>query len=119
MNQGRRAVPGVLPPACLRTKTPISEEMLRSRSILAAYAANSLLVFLAGTMMSWLPTYFNRVYRLSTQAASMRAAVVILAAGAGSALCGFLVGRLSRRSRRGLFLGSAAIAASAPLILRA
>jgi len=92
-------------------------EMFRSRSILAAYAANSLLVFLAGTMMSWLPTYFNRVYRLPTPAASMRAAVVILAAGAGSALCGFLVDRLSRRSRRALFLGPAAIAAGVALLL--
>jgi predicted MFS family arabinose efflux permease len=91
--------------------------MFRSRSILAAYAANSLLVFLAGTMMSWLPTYFNRVYGLPTTAASMRAALVILAAGAGSALCGILVDRLSRRSRRALFLGPAAIAVSVAVLL--
>lgn len=92
-------------------------EMFGSRSILAAYAANSLLVFLAGTMISWLPTYFNRVYGLSTQAASVRAAFVILAAGAGSSLCGFWVDRLSRRRRRALFLGPAAIALAAALFL--
>jgi predicted MFS family arabinose efflux permease len=92
-------------------------EMFRSRSILAAFAANGLLVFLAGTMMSWLPTYFNRVYGLPTPAASVRAAGVILAAGAGSALCGFLVDRLSRRSRRALFLGPAAIAAGVALLM--
>ncbi len=92
-------------------------QMFRSRSILAAYAANSLLVFLAGSMMSWLPTYFNRVYGLPTPAASVRAAFVILAAGAGSALCGLLVDRLSRRRRRALFLGPAAIAAGVALTL--
>jgi predicted MFS family arabinose efflux permease len=94
-------------------------EMFRSRSILAAYAASSLLVFVAGSMISWLPTFFNRVYHLPTSSAGLRSASVILAAGAGSALCGLLVDRLSRRSRRALFLGPAVIAAGVALLLGA
>ncbi|MFL5290305.1 MAG: MFS transporter, partial [Myxococcales bacterium] len=39
-------------------------EMFRSRSVLAAYAANGILVFVLGTMTAWLPTFFNRVYGL-------------------------------------------------------
>jgi predicted MFS family arabinose efflux permease len=92
-------------------------KMFRSRSILAAYAANGILVFVAGTMIAWLPSFFNRVYGLSTQAASVRAALVILAAGTGSALCGFWVDRLSRHGRRTIFLGPAAIAAAVALLL--
>jgi predicted MFS family arabinose efflux permease len=93
-------------------------EMFRSRSILAAYAANSLLVFLAGTMISWLPTYFNRIYGLPPASAGLRAAFVILAAGAGASLCGFWVDRLARRGRRRtLFLGPAAIAVAVAILL--
>ncbi|MFL5360926.1 MAG: MFS transporter [Myxococcales bacterium] len=92
-------------------------EMFRSRSVLAAYAANGILVFVLGTMTAWLPTFFNRVYGLPVRAASMRAAGVILAAGLGSSLCGFLVDRLTRNNRRALFLGSAAIATVVGLVL--
>ena len=92
-------------------------EMFRSRSILAAYAGNGVLVFVAGTMMAWLPTFFNRAYGLTPGAASVRAAFVILAAGLGSAIGGFLVDRFSRRGRRSLFLGPAAMAISVALLL--
>jgi predicted MFS family arabinose efflux permease len=92
-------------------------EMVRSRSILAAYAANGLLIYVAGTMIAWLPSYFNRVWGLPTPAASLRAAGVILAAGVGSALCGVLVDRLSLGGVRARFLGPAAIAAGVALLL--
>jgi len=92
-------------------------EMFRSRSVLAAYAANGILVFVLGTMTAWLPTFFNRVYGLPVRGASMRAAGIILAAGVGSSLCGFLVDRLTRNSRKALFVGSAAIAIGVALIL--
>jgi MFS family permease len=91
--------------------------MLRSRSILAAFAATGVLAFVSGTMMAWLPTFFHRVYGLPPAAASVRAAFVILAAGVGSALCGFWVDRLARRTRRGLFLGPAVIAVGVGVIL--
>src|SRR5262249_49128524 len=91
--------------------------MFRSRSILAAYAANGVLVFVAGTMIAWLPSFFNRVYGLSTQAASVRGALVLLASGVGWALCGFWVDRLARHGRRAVFLGPAAIAGAVALLL--
>jgi predicted MFS family arabinose efflux permease len=92
-------------------------EMFRSRSMLAAYAANGLLVFVTGTMTAWLPSYFNRVYGLPIPAASVRAAGAILSAGIGASVCGFLVDRVARRSRRALFLGPALIATSVALLL--
>jgi predicted MFS family arabinose efflux permease len=92
-------------------------EMFRSRSVLAAYAANGILVFVLGTMMAWLPTFFNRVYGLPVKAASLRAAGIILAAGVGSSLCGFVVDRLTRHNHKALFIGSAAIATGVALIL--
>jgi predicted MFS family arabinose efflux permease len=94
-------------------------EMFRSRSVLAAYAANGILVFVLGTMTAWLPTFFNRVYGLPVKAASLRAAGIILAAGVGSSLCGFLVDRLTRNNRKALFIGSAAIATGVALVLGA
>jgi predicted MFS family arabinose efflux permease len=92
-------------------------EMFRSRSILAAYAANALLIFVAGTMLAWIPSFFNRVWGLSMAAASVRAGGVILAAGVGSGLCGFIVDRLSRGGPRALFLGPAGIALGVTLLL--
>jgi predicted MFS family arabinose efflux permease len=92
-------------------------EMFRSRSVLAAYAANGILVFVLGTMTAWLPTFFNRVYGLPVRASSFRAAGIILAAGVGSSLCGFVVDRLTRNNRKALFVGSAAIATGVALVL--
>jgi predicted MFS family arabinose efflux permease len=92
-------------------------EMFRSRSILAAFVASGVLVFVLGTMTAWLPTFFHRVYGLSLPQAGVRAALAILAAGVGSSLCGFWVDRLARRDRRALFLGPAAIAAGVALLL--
>ncbi len=92
-------------------------ELFRSRSILAAFAGTGTLVFVTGTMMAWLPTFFHRVYGLPQATASVRAAVVILAAGRGSALCGFVVDRLARLTRRALFLGPAAIAVFVAVVL--
>jgi predicted MFS family arabinose efflux permease len=92
-------------------------QMFRSRSVLSAYAANGILIFVTGTMTAWLPTFFNRVYGLPAPAASVRAAAAILAAGVGASLCGFLVDRFARRSQRALFLGPAVIATGVALIL--
>jgi predicted MFS family arabinose efflux permease len=92
-------------------------EMFRSRSIVAAFVASGVLVFVTGTMTAWLPTFFQRVYGLSLRQAGVRAALAILAAGVGSSLCGFWVDRLARRDRRALFLGPAAIAAGVALLL--
>jgi predicted MFS family arabinose efflux permease len=92
-------------------------ELFRSRSVLAAYAASGILVFVTGTMLAWLPTFFNRVYGLAPGAASVRAGFVLLAAGLGSGVCGFGVDRLSRRTPRALFLGPAAIAVGVASIL--
>jgi predicted MFS family arabinose efflux permease len=94
-------------------------QMFRSPSVLAAYGANSILTFVAGTITAWLPTFFNRVYGLSTEKASVRAAGAILAAGIGSSIFGFLVDRLARRNRRALFAGPAAIAGGVALLLGA
>ena len=88
-------------------------------SELIKYAANGFLVFVTGTMTAWLPSYFNRVYGLPLQAASIRAAAAILAAGIGASLCGFIVDRFARKSRRALFVGPAVIATSVAVLLGA
>jgi predicted MFS family arabinose efflux permease len=94
-------------------------ELFRSRSMLVAFVATGVLVFVSGTMMAWLPSFFNRVYGLPPAAASVRAAGAILAAGVGASICGFLVDRFARRRRRALFLGSAGIAVAVALLLGA
>jgi predicted MFS family arabinose efflux permease len=93
--------------------------MFRSRAVLSGLLATGVLVFIAGTMTAWLPTFFNRVYGLPPAAASVRAAGAILAAGIGSGLCGFWVDRLARRNRRANFLGPAIIAAFVAVFLGA
>jgi predicted MFS family arabinose efflux permease len=116
------------PPTAERSRGPIARppdalegvaELFRSRSILVAFAATGVLVFVSGTMMAWLPTFFNRVYGLPPAAASVRAAGAILAAGVGASFCGFVIDRFARRHRCALFLGSAGIAVAVALLLGA
>jgi len=92
-------------------------QMFRSRSVLSAYAANGILIFVTGTMTAWLPTFFNRVYGLPAPAASVRAAGAILAA-ASARRCAASSSVASRGgSQRALFLGPAVIATCVALIL--
>ncbi|WPN45181.1 MULTISPECIES: MFS transporter [unclassified Pseudomonas] len=69
-----------------------------TRSVIATYIASGLQTFVAGSMIVWLPSYFNRYYGLGEGKAGAVSGVMVLCCGAGAILCGMLSDRLSRQS---------------------
>lgn len=81
------------------------------RSVLAAMVGElrgsptAVLVALGGamqlavmaTMITWLPSYFNRALQMSTERAAATTAVVILAMSVGAAIWGAVIDRLGRK----------------------
>ncbi|GGO84259.1 MFS transporter [Marinobacterium nitratireducens] len=68
------------------------------RSVLCAYVGSGLQLFVAGTMIVWIPSYLNRYYDMSTDKAGAFAAVILLCSGAGMILCGMLSDRMCQQS---------------------
>jgi MFS family permease len=69
-----------------------------TRSVVAAYVASGLQTFVAGSMIVWMPSYFNRYYGMGEGKAGVIAGVMVLCCGGGAIMCGMLSDRLSRQS---------------------
>lgn len=67
-----------------------------SRSVISAYVGSGLQLFVGGTVIVWMPSYFNRYYGLDTDKAGIMAAIIVLCSGAGMILCGMLSDKLCR-----------------------
>ncbi|MGS3150010.1 MFS transporter [Aeromonas sanarellii] len=67
-----------------------------SRSVIAAYVGSGLQLFVGGTVIVWMPSYFNRYYGMATDKAGAAAAIIVLCSGAGMILCGMLSDRLCK-----------------------
>lgn len=64
--------------------------------MISAYVGSGLQLFVGGTVIVWMPSYFNRYYGLDTDKAGLMAAIIVLCSGAGMILCGMLSDRLCR-----------------------
>jgi MFS family permease len=69
-----------------------------TRSIISAYIGSGLQTFVAGSMIVWMPSYFNRYYGMGEGKAGVMAGIMVLCCGAGAILCGMLSDRLCRQS---------------------
>lgn len=69
-----------------------------TRSVIAMYIASGLQTFVAGSMIVWMPSYFNRYYGMGEGKAGAVSGVMVLCCGVGAIFCGMLSDRLSRRS---------------------
>ncbi|KJK07432.1 MULTISPECIES: MFS transporter [Pseudomonas] len=68
-----------------------------SRSVIAAYVASGLQLFVGGTVIVWMPSYLNRYYDMGTDKAGVVAAIIVLCSGIGMILCAMLCDRLGRQ----------------------
>jgi predicted MFS family arabinose efflux permease len=95
-------------------RKPTSLELLRSLfatpSLLCLYIGISGVLFINAAIFAWAPTLFSRSEHLPMDQASMRSALVLLAAAAGAILGGMAVDRLKRRIPRISMIGPAAYA---------
>lgn len=75
-------------------------ELLRwlfgSRALVFTYLGSGLQLFVAGALMTWLPSFFNRIYGMATDKAGVTSAVFVLIGGMGMTVCGALTDRLGR-----------------------
>lgn len=72
--------------------------LFRSRAIVCAYIGSALQLFIAGSLLTWLPSFLNRSYGLATDRAGVGAAGFVLVGALGMVACGAMTDRFSRSS---------------------
>jgi MFS family permease len=77
-------------------RAPISS-LFTNASLTCAYVGAGLQFFVAGVLLAWLPSYFNRYHDMSAADAGLAAAVFVLLIGAGTVLCGIAADRIGHR----------------------
>jgi MFS family permease len=70
--------------------------LFSSVSVISAYVGSGLQLFIAASLMAWLPSYFNRYYDMPTAKAGATAGVFILVIGVGMIGGGIVSDRISR-----------------------
>jgi MFS family permease len=76
-------------------RAPLSA-VLSPPAVLCTYLGNGLQLFVAGSLLAWLPSYLNRTYALAAGTAAALAAGLLLLLGVGMVGCGMLTDRLAR-----------------------
>ncbi|MFB7374991.1 MFS transporter [Streptomyces sp. NPDC056222] len=71
--------------------------LFSSVSVVSAYIGSGLQLFVAGALIAWLPSYFNRYYEMPTAKAGATAGLFALVIGVGMIAGGFASDRFSRR----------------------
>ena len=72
--------------------------LFRSRAILCAYVGSALQLFMAGSLLTWLPSFLNRHYAMATDRAGVSAAAFVLLGALGMVACGAMTDRFSRNA---------------------
>jgi MFS family permease len=70
--------------------------VLSPPAVLCTYLGNGLQLFVAGSLLAWLPSYLDRAYALTPGPAAALAAGLLLLLGVGMVGCGVLTDRLAR-----------------------
>lgn len=94
--QGRSADTGDSGAARGQLKT-LLPRLFSSVSVVSAYIGSGLQLFIAGSLIAWLPSYFNRYYDMLPAKAGATAGLFALVIGVGMILGGIASDRLSRR----------------------
>ncbi|MEU3792222.1 MFS transporter [Streptomyces fructofermentans] len=71
--------------------------LFSSVSVIGAYVGSGLQLFVAGSLIAWLPSYFHRYYDLPTAKAGVTAGLFALLIGIGMIFGGIASDRLSRQ----------------------
>nr|WP_257018979.1 MFS transporter [Streptomyces sp. TLI_235] len=79
--------------APLRSLLP---QLFSSVSVVSAYVGSGLQLFIAGALISWLPSFFNRYYHMATGRAGATAGLYALLIGTGMIAGGLVSDRVSQ-----------------------
>jgi hypothetical protein len=93
--------------------------LFESRAANCTYIASGLMMFTRASIVAWIPSYLNRYYAMNPADAGVRAGVLVLIAGVGMTLGGFVVDRLSasRPANRSRIPALYAVASGAILLI--
>jgi predicted MFS family arabinose efflux permease len=111
-----RAGAGTDVPAPAGRRVPLSA-VLSPPAVTCAYVGSGLQLFVAGALLTWLPSYVHRVYRLPPETAAGLAAGVLLVMGVGMIGCGILTDRLAEAAPRRAWTTALAYAGASLLLL--
>jgi len=90
-------------PATCAGRNPVRvivSALLQPRTALYACLGSALQLFVVGTLYTWLPSFLNRYYGLTTDQAGLKAAIVILLGAMGAVAWGALADRAGRQHPR-------------------
>lgn len=86
------------------TAKEIAGEFVRTPSLILTYLGFAASVFATAAMLSWLPTFFNRIDGISMTQAGMKSGAVMLLAIIGSPIGGYLADKWLKRNIKGRLL---------------
>jgi len=91
--------------------------LVRSRTILWVCIGGAAQLIVVSAVWSWLPSFLNRAYGLAPAEAGVKAALVVLAGGIGSVVCGAVVDRAGKSRPRAKFTALASLCIATLVIL--
>ena len=91
--------------------------LVRSRTILWVCIGGAAQLIVVSAVWSWLPSFLNRAYGLAPAEAGVKAALVVLAGGIGSVVCGAVVDRAGTSQPRAKFTTLALLCIATLVIL--
>jgi MFS family permease len=91
--------------------------LVRSRTILWVCIGGAAQLIVVSAVWSWLPSFLNRAYGLAPAEAGVKAALVVLAGGIGSVVCGAMVDRVGTSRPRAKFTALALLCIATLVIL--
>ena len=100
-----------------RTVRPRLATLLSPPAVLWAYLGGGLQLFVAGTLLAWLPSYLYRAYDLALGAAAGLASLLLLGMAVGMIGCGLLTDRLARGAPIRIWTTAMAYVAASLLLL--
>ncbi len=98
-------------------RSDIARRFIRTPSLILTYLGFAGNVFVTTSLLSWLPTYFHRIYDLPMEKASMKASIVMLLAIVGAPLGGYLADTWLKRKKNARLLFPAISSIATAIIL--
>ena len=85
----------------------IAREFIAKPSLLMTYLGTAAALIFTSTILSWTPTFFNRVYGLPMDKAGVKAAAVMIGSSIGMMLGGYIVDKWKIRWSKAALIGPA------------
>ena len=85
----------------------IAREFLHTPSLILTYFGFAAMVFVTSSLMTWLPSFLNRVYNIPVDQAGMKVGIIMMMAIVGAPLGGFLADMWTKKRKNARLLLSA------------